>query len=141
MRRKAQPCGGLQVPDYTLAYLVREGYAARQKKTRSARWIVLALILVVFAALLAGAGIWYWSAGSKSMSGRHTPGSLPPQQSGYEVPPAGAPLAAPLAIRSNCKLFRNKAPSLLENSQNFVSWYRIATGKQPVSQNHNDGKG
>jgi hypothetical protein len=81
---------------------------------------VLVLILGVLAALLAGAGIWYWSASSKSMAGWHTPGSSPPQQSGCGIPSANAPLALPLEIRPNCKIFWNKAPSPLENSQNFV---------------------
>jgi hypothetical protein len=77
---------------------------------------VLVLILGVLTALLAGAGIWYWSASSKSMAGWHTPGSSPPQQSGCEIPSANAPLALPIEIRPNCKIFWNKASSPLENS-------------------------
>jgi len=119
---------------------VREGYATSPRKAWNTKRVVLVLLLGTLAALLAGAGIWYWSVGSKSMAGWHSPGSSHPQQSGCEVPSSRASLAAPLGI-PNCKLFRNMAPSLLENSHNFVSWNRIATGKQPVSQNHIDGKG
>lgn len=120
MKKRAQPDGGPRVPDYTMAFLEHEGYAAKPKEVRSTKRAVVFCVLGVLAALLAVAGIWYWSVSSLLLGGWRAPGSLPSQKSGCGCPSVSFTWAERREFVKTVNFLGIRPTSLLENSHNFV---------------------